>query len=78
MPNTKPAVMVISLFLPQSGRIYRLCYGANKAEPPIYDTQSITELLHRGYPAITASLGQETETPSIKNQLDIGKLLNRN
>jgi len=66
------------LFLPQPDKIYRLRYGADKAEFPRYDTAPIQELLRRGYQTTAAALGGETAAAPSESKLDIGKLLNTN
>lgn len=64
------------VFLPQPGKSYQLRYGADKAEPPRYETAPILELLRRGYHSTAASLGPETAATRVEDKLDFGKLLN--
>lgn len=64
------------LFLPQPGLGYALHYGADRAEPPRYDTAPLRELLSRGYSLATATLGPVSELTPTESSPDWQRLLN--
>src|SRR6185437_13430610 len=48
------------VFLGSEGRIYRVAYGSDAAEPPRYDTAAVLDALHRGYQPVTVKPGPQT------------------
>jgi len=55
-----------------------LYYGGERHVKPVYDTASIQELLGKGYPINSTSLGPETAVAQTGDKLEVGKFLHSN
>jgi hypothetical protein len=47
------------VFLSSTGRTYRVEYGSDTMEPPLYETAAVLASLSRGYQPVTVKLGQQ-------------------
>ncbi len=61
-----------ALLLAAPGAEYQLCYGAEKAAAPRYDTAAIDVALAEGFPPVAAALGSQTPNPGFGGSRGFG------